>query len=49
MDILFDILKWASLIAGGVIVGGGVVVATMSWLLNRPVDDDQPGRDARRS
>ena len=40
MNILVEILTWLGLVALGMTVAAGFVVAALTWFLNHPVDDE---------
>ena len=48
MDLLLDILTWLGVVAVGLAVAGLLLVGVLAWLLNLPMDDEQPGQSARR-
>ena len=48
MQLVLDILKWGGLVAVGFAVAGMVLVAILAWLLNLPIDEDDPGQNAGR-
>ena len=48
MQLPLDILAWLGLIAAGLAIAGGLLVALLAWLLNRPFDDDGPARNPGR-
>ena len=45
MQLLVDILTWLGLVAAGLAIAGGLLVALLAWLLNHPIDDDEPGQN----
>jgi len=47
MDLLVDVLTWLGYVAGGFAAGAALVIAAMAWLLNRPIEDDEPRHGAR--
>ena len=48
MALVFDILKWTGIVAAGFAVAGMLLVGLLAWLLNLPIDEDDPGRNAGR-
>ena len=48
MHLLLDILTWLGLVAAGLAVAGLLLVGVLAWLLNLPIDDDEPEHRARR-
>lgn len=48
MQLLVDVLTWLGLVAAGLAIAGGLLVALLAWLLNHPIDDDEPGQNRGR-
>ena len=48
MQLLLDILTWLGLVAVGLAVAGLLLVGVLAWLLNLPIDDNEPKHRARR-
>ena len=48
MSLLLEILTWLGVAAVVLAVAGLLLVGVLAWLLNLPMDDEQPGQSARR-
>jgi hypothetical protein len=48
MSLLLEILTWLGVAALVLAVAGLLLVGVLAWLLNLPIDDEEPRRGARR-